>query len=59
MALYQLYFLTPAGKMLRRETIEASTHDEAVARMTPDTRSIVELWLGGELVLRTTPSAET
>ena len=59
MALYQLYFLTPAGKMLRRESIEASTHDEALARVKPDPRSIVELWLGGELVHRATPTAES
>lgn len=60
MALYQLYFLTPAGKLVRREGINAATHDEAMAHIgPPDARSIVELWLGGELIHRTEPPAES
>ena len=51
---YQLYFLTPAGRLVAREPIEADTDEEAIARAhRPGDQCVRELWRHGMLVKRT------
>ena len=54
MAQYRLYVLTPQGRLQRRESIVADDHESALiaVREAPPPGSVMELWLGGELVKR-------
>lgn len=57
MAVYRLYYLSPAGKLIRREEVTADTDAEAIAKVgSPDTLAVVELWLGGQRIHRSEPT---